>query len=102
MCVVSINALDHIYKCLVRTWGSSNPSQAKHTIIKVPVSKDVGQAVVIMVLLRVKLQKLLNSNVGKAKRIRRVPFLGSGIHLEERRKMSFLTRIWFFIQMLIL
>lgn len=74
--------------CLVPTWGSPNPRQAKHAIIKVPVSKDIGQAVLIVVLFRVELQKLLHSDVGKAKRIAGVLFFNCGIDLWERVKQS--------------
>lgn len=68
--------------CLTPTWRSSNPSQAKHTVVKVPVGKDVGQAVVIVVLFRIKFQELLHSNVWETKRIRIVLFDFCGIYLE--------------------
>lgn len=67
----------------VPTWRSSNPSQAKNPIIKVPVGEDISQAIVIMVLFRVELQKLLHSDVGEAKRIGPVLFVAGGIYLNK-------------------
>lgn len=73
-----------VHVCFIQTWGSPNPSQAKDAIIKVPVSEDVGQAVVIVVLLRVQLQKFLYSDISKAKRIGSVYLISGGIYLKDR------------------
>lgn len=68
--------------CVVQTGGGSNPSQTKNAIVKVPVSEDIGQAVVIMVLFRVQLQKLFHPNIAKAKGVTGVSGILSGIYLK--------------------
>lgn len=65
------------------TCRSSDPGQTQHTIIKVPVSEDVGQTVVVMVLLRVQLQELLHADVSEAERVGPVPLICSGVDLEQ-------------------
>lgn len=70
------------------TWGGSNPGQTQHPVIKISVCENVGQAVVVMVLLRVQLQELLNPDVGKAERVGPVPLVIGGVYLRKRIKMS--------------
>ena len=65
------------------TCRSSDPGQAQDTIIKVPVSEDVGQTVVVVVLLRVQLQELLHADVSEAERVGPVPLICSGVDLEQ-------------------
>lgn len=40
----------HKFNWCVCTCRSSDPGQAQHPVVKVPVAEDVGQAIVIMVL----------------------------------------------------
>lgn len=71
------------------TRGGSDPGQAQHAVVKVPVGENVGQAVVIVVLLRVELQELLHTDVGKAERVGPVPLVTGGVYLhEEDRDIS--------------
>lgn len=82
-----------LYLCVIQTWGSPNPSQAKDAIIKVPVSEDIGQAVVIMVLFRVELQKFLHSDISKAKRIGYVFLIIGGIYLKDRKLNNYKGKV---------
>lgn len=66
------------------TRGGSDPGQAQHAIVKVPVGEDVGQAVVVVVLLRVQLQELLHTDVGEAERVGAIPLVNGGVYLHTR------------------
>lgn len=66
------------------TWRSTDPSQAQNPIIKVSVSEDISQAVVVMVLLWIELQKLLHSDVGKAEGVGFVGDVIGGIDLQKK------------------
>lgn len=68
--------------CSALTWRSPNPGQAKHAVVKVPVSEDVGKAVVVVVLFGIQLQKLLHADIGETERIGSVCFVISGVYLK--------------------
>ena len=71
--------------CREPTRGRPDPGQAQNPVVKVSVSEDVGQAVVVMLLFRVQLQKLLHANVRKAKGIVLVQRLNRCINLNNRK-----------------
>lgn len=70
------------------TWGGSDPGQAQHAIVEVSVGENVGQAVVIVVLLRVQLQELLHADVSKAERVGAIPLVTGGVYLLMRTRTS--------------
>lgn len=70
------------------TWGGSDPGQAQHAIVEVSVGENVGQAVVIVVLLRVQLQELLHTDVGKAEGVGAIPLVVGGVYLHKRARKS--------------
>lgn len=83
------------------TCGGSHPGQTQHPVIKISVGEDIGQAVVIMVLLRVKLQELLHPDVGEAERVGAIPLITGRVDLqrgwrrvqrEDADKIQLLTR----------
>lgn len=72
------------FRFLNVTWGGADPGQAQHAVVEVPVGEDVGQAVVVVVLLRVELQELLHADVGEAERVGAVLLVGGGVDLQQQ------------------
>ena len=68
----------------LRTCGGPDPGQAQDAVVKVPVGEDVGQAVVVVVLLRVQLQELLHADVGEAEGVQPVTLVAGGVDLQIR------------------
>lgn len=67
------------------TRRGADPGQAQHAVIEVPVGEDVGQAVVVVVLLRVELQELLHADVGEAEGVGAIFLVGGGVDLRHWR-----------------
>lgn len=78
----------HVFALALGTWGSADPGQTQHAVVKVPVGENVSQAVVVVVLLRVQLQELLHSDVGEAERIGPVLLVAGGVYLHQRAMTS--------------
>lgn len=63
------------------TGRSADPGQTQHAVVKVPVREDVRQAVIVVILLRVQLQKLLHADVSEAKGVGAVALIAGGVYL---------------------
>ena len=68
----------------LRTCGGPDPGQAQDAVVKVPVGEDVGQAVVVVLLLRVQLQELLHADVGEAEGVVLILLLRRPINLNRK------------------
>lgn len=74
--------VDDTYSLYLSTWWGSHPCQTQHPIIKISIGENISQAVVIVVLLRVQLQELLHTNVGKAEWVGPIPLIAGSVYLQ--------------------
>lgn len=75
----------------LNTWWSSNPGQAQHAVVKISVSENIRQAVVVMVLLRVQFQELLHTDVREAEWVGLVSLINGGVYLWRSSEKSLET-----------
>lgn len=71
----------HLYNAAAVTGWSADPGQTQHAVVKVPVREDVRQAVIVVILLRVQLQKLLHADVSEAEGVGAIALVAGGVYL---------------------